>query len=138
MFAYCDDLAIACLNIAAAWHIVIQCFDIIRKIASLALNPDKTQFLSTSSVTCRGDIDLISALDNRVSASQFRAAIKYFGIFLGHDALRINWDAVSGDYLLIARFIGSLDCGLVTKVSLYNMLAISKLSFVAAFFPPKP
>ena len=50
--------------------------------------------------------------------------------------MKINWDSVSDDFLNVARFIGSLDCGLVTKVSLYNMLAISKLSYVAAFLPP--
>ena len=68
--------------------------------------------------------------------SQFKAAIKYLGIFLGFDALQINWNAVSCDFLTVSRFIGSLDCGIVTKISLYNMLAISKLSYVAAFLPP--
>ena len=136
LFAYCDDLAVACLNLAAAWGIIIKCFDIIRKISALALNSDKTQFLATSSITKFEDIDLISTLDSRVSETQFKAAIKYLGIFLGHDALRINWDAVSVDYITVARFIGSLDCGMVTKISLYNMLAISKLSYIAAFLPP--
>ena len=136
LFAYCDDLAIACLNLAAAWGIIMRCFSIIRKVSALALNADKTQFLSTSNRTKLEDIDLITTLDDKVSASQFRAAIKYLGIFLGYDALKTNWDSVSSDFVAIARFIGSLDCGIVTKVSLYNMLAISKLSFVAAFFPP--
>ena len=135
-FAYCDDLAVACLNMAAAWGIIIKCFDIIRKISALALNSDKTQFLATSSVTRLEDCDLITSLDSRVSESQFRAAIKYLGIFLGYDALQINWDSVSLDYITVARFIGSLDCGMITKISLYNMLAISKLSYIAAFLPP--
>ena len=135
LFAYCDDLAIACLNIHAAWSIILRCFGLIQTISALALNPDKTQFLSTSSTTPE-DIDLITSLDSRVSASQFKAAIKYLGIFLGFDSLKTNWDAVSADFLQVTRFIGSLDCGLVTKVSLYNMLAISKLSYVAAFLPP--
>ena len=43
---------------------------------------------------------------------------------------------MSCDFLTVSRFIGSLDCGIVTKISLYNMLAISKLSYVAAFLPP--
>ncbi len=136
LFAYCDDLAIACRNIASAWGIIVRTFGIIKKVSALALNPDKTQFLSTSSVTSLQDIDFITTLDSRVSASQFKTAIKYLGIFLGHNALKINWDSVSDDFLIVARFIGSLDCGLITKVTLYNMLAISKLSYVAAFLPP--
>ena len=136
LFAYCDDLAIACLNICAAWGIIIKCFDIVFKISALALNADKTQFLATSSITALEDQEFISKLDSKVSPSQFGAVIKYLGIFLGHDALKCNWNAVSLDYITIARFIGTLDCGLVTKVSLYNMLAISKLSYVAAFLPP--
>ena len=136
LFAYCDDLAIACLNICAAWGIIIKCFDIIFKISALALNTDKTQFLATSTITALEDQEFITRLDSVVSPAQFGAVIKYLGIFLGHDALKCNWDAVSLDYISVARFIGTLDCGMVTKISLYNMLAISKLSFVAAFLPP--
>ena len=40
------------------------------------------------------------------------------------------------DYLATSRFIASLDCGLLTKISLYNMLAIAKLSYVASFIHP--
>ena len=87
-------------------------------------------------MTCDEDAVDICALDACVNAGQFSRAIKYLGIFLGHDALKINWEMVSPDFLSTARFIGSLDCGLLTKISLYNMLAISKLSYVAAFLPP--
>ena len=136
LFAFCDDLAIACRNIGTAWSIIIRCFQMVTKIAALALNPDKTQFFATCSHTSLEDIEFITSLDACVSASQFSSAIKYLGIFLGVDALKINWGAVSDDFLVISRFIGSLDCGLVTKISLYNMLAISKLSYIASFFPP--
>ena len=136
LFAYCDDLAIACRNIASAWGIIIKCFLIIERISALALNNDKTQFLCTSHSTRAQDQLDICALDQFVSASQFVSAIKYLGIFLGFEALRINWSMVSSDFLSTARFIGTLDCGLLTKISLYNMLAISKLSYVAAFLPP--
>ena len=40
------------------------------------------------------------------------------------------------DYLATTRFIASLDCGLMIKISLYNMLAIAKMSYVASFLPP--
>ena len=135
LYGYCDDLAIVCLNLTAAWSIIMRCFVLVQRISALALNNNKTQFLTTSSTRLE-DIELITRLDDRVSASQFKTAIKYLGIFLGHDAIKVNWDSVSDDFISIARFIGSLDCGLVTKISLYNMLAISKLSFVASFFRP--
>ena len=35
-----------------------------------------------------------------------------------------------------AAFISTLDCGFATAVALYNMLAISKLSYIAAFCRP--
>ena len=83
LFAYSDDLAVSCLNLAAAWGIIIKCFRIIHKISALALNSDKTQFLVTSSITNLEDCELISTLDSRVSPAQFKAVIKYLGIFLG-------------------------------------------------------
>ena len=136
LLPYCDDLALAVLDVVSAWSIIIRCFDIIRKIASLALNCDKTQFLLTDDLHYEEDKRAICNLDSIVTSAQFGRSIKYLGIFLGFDAMSLNWDAVCPDFVATAKFIGSLDCGLTTKISLYNMLAISKLSYVATFFPP--
>ena len=136
LLPYCDDLALACVNVVAAWKTLVRCFVIIEKVSFLSLNCDKTQFLLTSGSTRDGDIDSIIATDSSVSRNQFLEAIKYLGIFLGNDSIRANWTPVIHEYLATSKFIASLDCGLLTKISLYNMLSISKLSFVASFFAP--
>ena len=135
LLPYCDDLAVIVENVFLAWQILLKCFEIISKVSSLHINTDKTQFLLTSS-TKELDAANIVNFDNSVSLDQFRSAIKYLGILIGTDCLDENWEQVLCDYLATSRFISSLDCGLLTKISLYNMLAIAKLSYVASFLPP--
>jgi hypothetical protein len=138
LLPFCDDLALAVENIVESWSRVTSCFKIIKKIASLDLNNSKTQFLLTSHSTRDNDkLQLLSA-DPRLCADQFLSAIKYLGIQVGLDCHSSNWENVISDYLSTSRFIASLDCGLLTKLSLYNMIAISKLSYVASFIPPNP
>ena len=133
LLPFCDDLALACTNV---WAIIIRCFIIIEKFSCLTLNSDKTQFLLTSDTTKERDAESIIAGDEKVEPSQFLRAIKYLGVFLGYDHVDCNWESVLHDYLDTSKFISLLDCGLLTKLSLYNMLAVSKLFFVASFVPP--
>ena len=132
---YCDDLAVAINDVVNGWIKLLKAFWIISNVASLTMNVDKTQFLLSSS-TKENDMLAITDSDPSISISQFLSAIKYLGIFVGVDCLQENWNAVLCDYIATSRFISSLDCGLMTKISLYNMLAISKLSYVASFLPP--
>ena len=136
LLPFCDDLALACTNVSACWATIVRCFAVIEKISCLALNTDKTQFLLTSRITCEDDAVAILEFDDTIDPSQLMRAIKYLGIFLGQNHVDCNWEAALLDYLDTAKFISLLDCGLLTKISLYNMLAISKLSFVASFVPP--
>ena len=73
--------------------------------------------------------------DLNISIGQFLLSIKYLGTIIGPDSLDASWNQVLCDYLATSRFIASLSCGLLTKVSLYNMLAIAKLSYIASFLP---
>ena len=75
----------------------------------------------------------ICEVDRLVCLSQFRRAIKYLGIVLGSDTININCSTICPEFIATAQFIGSLDCGLAAKVFLYNKLAMSELSYVAAF-----
>ena len=138
LLPYCDDLAIAIINVALGWQILLKCFEVVFKVASLRLNTDKTQFLLTSHSTKDQDICAIMNSDHSISIGQFLQSLKYLGIFVGPDSLDENWNHVLCDYLATSRFIASLDCGLLTKISLYNMLAIAKLSYIASFLPPNP
>jgi len=133
---FCDDLALAVSDVCASWRIVTRCFVVIEKISSLRMNNEKTQFLLTSSSTMNEDILRIKSIDSQIGDSQFLAAIKYLGVLLGSECVDCNWEQVISDYISTSRFIASLDCGLLTKISLYNMIAITKLSYVASFFPP--
>ena len=133
---FCDDLALAVSNVCESWGIIMRCFIIIEKVSSLRMNNEKTQFLLTSSSTSDHDKNSIMSIDSQVTEGQFLSAIKYLGIILGSDCVAHNWEMVISDYISTSRFIASLDCGLLTKISLYNMIAITKLSYVASFFPP--
>ena len=137
LLPYCDDLALIVANVLLAWQILLTCFNLIGKIASLHMNNEKTQFLLTSSTKDQDAIDIM-LLDSNISPNQFRPSLKYLGMLIGPDCLNENWEQVLCDFLATSRFISSLDCGLLTKISLYNMLAISKLSYVASFLPPNP
>ena len=136
LLPFCDDLGCACTNIHTAWGIIIRCFIIIEKISSLHLNNEKTQFLFTSPDTSAQDRLTICDIDAMISPNQFHRVIKYLGILLGENAIELNWKNVCPEFIEVAKFIGSLDCGMMTKISLYNILAISKLSFVGQFHPP--
>ena len=136
LLPYCDDIAIAIYNVVRGWQILLDCFKIIHKVAALLLNTDKTQFLLTSHSTKIQDAHDIMNFDSTLSSGQFLPCLKYLGIFIGPDSCDENWNVVKCDYLATSRFIASLDCGLLTKISLYNMLAIAKLSYVASFLPP--
>ena len=118
LLPYCHDLAIAIVNVVSAWSIVLKCFDMILKMSSLALNNDKTQFLLTCETTRSADRQAIVSLDSCISEHQFLQNIKYLGVLLGPDCLDTNWEQVLCDYLSTSRFISSLDCGLLTKISL--------------------
>ena len=74
--------------------------------------------------------------DPDVLEDQISRKVKYLGIILGHDTLDDNWAAPLKKYIDAVICLLNLDCGLTTTIALYNMLAISKLSFVAAFFLP--
>ena len=119
-FLSASDLGVACLSIHAVWSIIIiWCFHLIERFSSLRLNNDNTQFLLTSNSTFQGDIVAICGIDSMVSPSQFGKTVKYLGIWLGSNILDANWNALVDEYIGTYRFVGSLDCGLLTKISLY-------------------
>ena len=141
-YGFCDDLAIATVNLKRTWQRLCDCFTVIGHFAALELNADKTQFLITRWVGTNAVIehsintliaDMISS-DSSLSRDQFVSHIKYLGVLHGLSQQDCNWDKPLVEYLDTCKFIASLDCGLTTKISLYNMLAFSKLSYVGSLF----
>lgn len=135
LLPFCDDLALAVSNDIAAWETILRCFDVISRATSLCLNNDKAQFLLTSA-TKIDDMNAIKHIGPQICDEQFLSVIKYLGIFLGPDCHDANWSNVISDYLSTSRLIASLSCGLLTKILLYDMIAISKRSYIASFLPP--
>ena len=129
-FAYCDDLGLAVSNISVTWIILKRCFVIIARVASLSLNVDKNQFHFTSPDNHAEDAARFLERHPEISSKQVSDVVKYLGVFLGRNANDLNWQQPLAKFADTAAFISTLDCGFATGIALYNMLAISKLSFI--------
>ena len=135
-FGYCDDLGIASENIISIWPILKKCFRIITSVSALQLNVDKNQFLFSDFDNLDAlSLELIEA-DPLIAGEQIRKTLKYLGIYLGSNTADLNWAGPLKKFVDAISFLCTLDCGLTTLISLYNLLALSKLSFVGSFFPP--
>ncbi len=135
-YGYCDDLGFASDDLRRDWIIIKKCFILIKKFSLLELNLDKNQF----HLTCKSDlvnqILRLKECDTDITDDQIVEAIKYLGIFLGRCTADTNWDLPLKKFVDATLSIASLSCGFTTSIALYNMLAVSKLSFVATFFMP--
>ena len=137
-FAYCDDLAIAPMDLCGAWLQLVRLFKIIRMISLLEMNAGTTQFCIVCESTCIIVAADMVAVHPCLTLEQFKPHFKYLGIFLGRDVQDLNWSAPLESYCEAVNFVRNLECGFCTTNSLYNILCMSKLSFVGQFFPPTP
>jgi hypothetical protein len=135
LLPYCDDVAIALANVVDGCQRLLKYFGLIYKISSLLLNTDDTQFLITPQNTKDQDIGAIPKLDSCVSHALFQDAIKSIGICIGPDFLHENCNIVLNDYLSTSIFIASLYGGLLVQISLYDILDVAKLYYIASFRP---
>ena len=78
----------------------------------------------------------IMSEDSSICSSQFQPHLKYLGVFLGFNVHDLNWSGPVRSFINVVKVISFLECGVLTKIALYNMLAISKLGYVATFFAP--
>ena len=135
-FGYCDDLGIASEDIFHDWPIVQKCFHLLSKATLLCLNVDKNQFL----FTCHGCFQMMKERLLHdcpdIGPSQIQEFIKYLGIFLGRDTSDMNWEGPLRKFISAIHFIAGLECGFQTSIILYNMLAVSTLTYVGTFAPP--
>ena len=60
----------------------------------------------------------------------------YIYIYIYIYIYKIYYEVPLKKFAEAAIFISKLDCGMSTAIALYNMLAVSKLSYVATFFTP--
>ncbi len=136
LFAMCDDLAIATYNMPATWVILLKIFYIVSKFSGLNLNQPKTQALITDLANLDNiRIQLLSGESGLLDHS-FKSVLKYLGIHIGPGSQEIQWQLASAGFREVVNFIRRLNSGLVSSVVLYNILAISKFSYIASFAAP--
>jgi hypothetical protein len=133
--AYCDDIGIVTNNLISTWTLLSKLFKLVTKFASLQLNLDKTQIM----IIVHANKQIIS--DALVSISPELAhsvvdAVKYLGVFVGPGAQAMQWTLASENFLDAVRFLLSLDCGLTATISLFNILALPRLAWLASFINP--
>jgi hypothetical protein len=63
-------------------------------------------------------------------------AVKYLGVHIGPGAPALQWSLASENFLDAVRFLLSLDCGLTATISLFNILALPRLAWLASFLHP--
>ena len=135
-FGMCDDLAIATLDIPAAWAQIIRIFVVVRRFASLFINQQKTHFV----FACHPDggevYSQMLSCDPGLSLDNVGWALKYFGIYLGPRANEHQWVTACDKYKEMVLFIKALGAGLITAVVLYNTLAVPTFSYVGSFVKP--
>ena len=88
-FIYCDDLAIATLNMIQTWKELLPLFNMIFKVSLLEINQGKTQFCTTAIVDAQEILDQLVIFDDQVMFDNVKPYLKYLGIFIGH-----NYDIV--------------------------------------------
>ena len=70
--------------------------------------------------------------------NSFKDSIKYLGILLGPDAMKHQYEEVLRGCPEILDFLCVIDMDFILPVALYNILAISKLNYIASFvIPPR-
>ena len=136
IFAYCDDLGLVCEDLVRTWAILKKVFFIVHRIAALELNVSKTQICILFLEKQAAIMDGILEIDPVVPRSAFKDYVKYLGICVGPGAHIVQWKEVIKSYLDTVAFLRSIDAGLATTISLYNVLAASKVSWIGSFVCP--
>ena len=129
-------LAIATPNLIDTWATLCLIFHVIRRSSALEINIGKTQIWIIND----GMRAYIQAVVQRRSpslmSSFFHEYILYLGVHIGPDAQDVLWRQCVSGYNDAVDFLLGIDPGLVPTISLYNVLAHSKLSYVASFVAP--
>ena len=136
--AFCDDLAVCAHNYRRALRIMAGVFLLLQHCAALYLNALKTQ------VWLIGEIDEATFrewISNNVPMFNgicIKNAVKYLGNHIGPGAPEVEWIKPCKGFEEVSKFVAGLGLGLNTGIRFYNMLAHSKLAWLASFTKPSP
>ena len=136
IFGYCDDLGLVCKDLVRTWAILKKVFFIVTRIAALELNVSKTQICVLFLEQQQTIMDAIIQIDPVVPLSAFKDYVKYLGICIGPGAHLVQWQEVIKSYKETVAFLRGIDAGLISTITLYNILAASKASWIASFVAP--
>ena len=135
--AYCDDVGLVVRHLSRVWSILVRVFSLVTKFSSLHLNVTKTQILVIYSIAINrrtGELEQLSpAIGDAITN-----AIKYLGVYIGPGAPNVQWKLAIKGFKEAAAFVRGLETGYVAKCSLFNVLAFSRLSWLASFIDPPP
>ena len=134
--AYCDDLALATVNIVASLRVLDPIFHVMHKVCNLRMSPVKTQ-VSTFVESAKFRIhDLTESSLRRYSGLILRDFVLYLGVHIGPGASSAQWAAPVDRFFDAVRDIIALGLGLYASVPLYNMLAFSRIAWLASIASP--
>merc|ERR1711933_661886 len=127
LFGYCDDLAIATLELADTWALLDEVFRIVPLVSNLSINSDKTQFWCIFQSYTDAAFRKITSITPTVLRACMQSYVRYLGVNLGPGADETQWALALKGFCDAAAFIKHLGVGLVPSISLYNILAMSRL-----------
>ena len=134
--AFCDDLAVCAHNYRRALRIMAGVFPLLQHCAALFLNAHKTQVWiigSVSEVELREWIERSVPIFNGICVKK---CVKYLGNQIGPGAEDTEWNKSCSGFLEATKFVAGLGLGLNSGLRFYNMLAHSKLAWLASFTQP--
>ena len=68
----------------------------------------------------------------------FCDAVKYVGVFIGPQAHTLQYSLALEGFKEVVHFLRSIDNGYTATCSLFNILALPKLTWLASFVEPPP
>ena len=131
LFAFADDLAAVTAHIWDILPNMCKCFEQIRTSSKLTLNLNKCKLIPLHHCFL-SDIRELLGQTPWASISVTLSA-KYLGIFVGPEAANDLWRHFSEKMTARVRFISSLPVGIISRVALYNMLAVPIARFFLQF-----
>ena len=136
--AFCDDLAIAAINVRATLHKLAGAFYIAERSCNLGLNKAKIQCLAL-------DEDFAEILKTELNAQlQFYdgmrivQAILYLGVQLGPGAFEVQWNKTLKGMTEACLNVNTLGLGWFASLPLFNALVTSRGAWLASIAPLSP
>eukprot|EP00969_Alexandrium_andersonii_P069255 3055243-Alexandrium_andersonii.AAC.1 len=115
---------------------MIGLFLVVARIANLRLNVAKTQVWVIIAAGKEAVMSAIRTTSPDLPLAAFVNMVKYLGIYIGPGGREASWTSCLTGYSEAARFCRSMGMGFNSAITLYNIIALSKLMYVGSFYSP--